>query len=154
MTKDKKKKRAPNKKWFNELHLNFIGHSLTAISILIGVYQFNIQRKFENDLEFKRNVWLKEQDSYSSLLESLGLLISSTQDSTRFNKAIENFHAEYWGVISLTANFQVEESMKDVYLAIYDFDGSVESLNKIKYKSDILANSCKEALKKSWGKLE
>jgi hypothetical protein len=132
---------------------------LTLATILLGVHQFNdgelnkvVQASKlarENDeINYKRKLWLERLDAYRNVAVLTGTLVSHADSNPEaLKKDLQDFDAAYWGSMILNEDKDVEQLMIEFRLAVSDFQKHRVDSKYLKIKADALIQKCKESLK-------
>ena len=145
--------------------IDYLPHLIAAITIAIGVWQFNsaqtVKNKLEierNQLEFEREYWLRRLTAYEELSSSVAEIIiysDSSMDSIPFFKAVNNFHKIYWGKLALFDHNDVSTNANSLHISLEDNLKRIapNNLDKIKRKAIRLVKSCRISLRNDFNKL-
>lgn len=138
----------------NELRVKIIGIVLTMATIIFSLFQYFHKLSNENSMEFKRNIWKKQIEVYTQACKYAGLIaVNPNGEGSKEN--IKSFQALYWGEIIMFEDTKVEEAMKEFYLTILDYNPKdKKSEEKLKFKANELAKTCRESTKKTWKELK
>jgi hypothetical protein len=139
-----------------DVGLGIAGPILTVGGILVGVWQFNAGErnkvelehelvKQQDEIEFKRKLWLDRLNTYRSVAELAGKITANTEDS-KSKDYISEFTAAYWGTMILVEDGAVEKAMKDFYFEILDYQSGWSDLNRLKIRADLLIKACRKSV--------
>jgi hypothetical protein len=141
-----------NKKRTWDVWLGTVGPVLTAATILIGVWQFNVgQRERQKEqarqemIDFQRKAWLERMNAYRSVAELAGKVIAHIDDD-KGKDAIRDFEAAYWGTMILVEDKPVEKSMVDFFVEIQDYEKGWSTLDRVKVRDDDLIKACQQSV--------
>ncbi len=126
---------------------------LTLIGILVGIWQFNKEQEIRDQNEFKRNIWTRRVEAYEKVGNATASVVTSTNDSARFEKAIKDFHHLYWGVMPLVQDDDVEKAMIKFNAEIRYFQRKESTPDDLRKRGYQLMRACKSSIKTSWENL-
>lgn len=145
MTAEKKNSSIGIDGWFK-----IIGITLTVATIIVGIYQYIHELDHQKRMEFKREVWKKQLDTYSRVCRYSGA-IAANQKGEEFQKNINEFRSLYWGEMVLIEDKEVIGAMNGFYEAIDDYHPEdYRTTNSLKQKALVLARACKASSKRTW----
>lgn len=137
-----------------DLWVKIIGAFLTLLTISIGIFQYFNSQSHENYMEFKRNIWQKQLNTYTEACKYAGLIAMNPHDD-EFEKNVKIFGGLYWGEMIMVEDTTVSKSMKDFYYAIIDFvPEDPNSHRKLKFKANQLAKACRLSSDRTWQELK
>jgi hypothetical protein len=138
-----------------DVGLGIAGPVITVIGILIGVWQYNdgerskvtLQQDLirqQDDIEFKRKLWLERLAAYRSVAEVAGK-ISANANDPKFGEYVRDFTAAYWGTMIFVEDDAVEAAMKAYYFELQDFQKGWSDLQRLKTRADLLIKACRKS---------
>jgi hypothetical protein len=141
-----------NKKQTWDIWLGVIGRILTAATILIGVWRFNVGQKdrqqeqiHQEEIDFQRRAWLERMNAYRSVAELAGKVIAHIDDN-KGKDSIRDFEAAYWGTMILVEDKAVEKSMVDFFVEIEDYEKGWSTVDRLKVRDDDLIKACQQSV--------
>ena len=140
-----------------EVWLGFAGSVLTALSIVVGVWQFNLgeQNKVtlenalvlrKDEVEFQRRLWLERLTTYRAVAETSGRIVARVDDPPAMKVAVQEFMAAYWGAMILVEDKAVEKAMVDFFVEIEDFQRGWGNADKLKFRANELIQACRRSV--------
>jgi hypothetical protein len=138
-----------------DIRLGIAGPLLTVSGILVGVWQFNagernkVELQYElvkqqDDVEFRRKLWLERLNAYRSVAELAGK-IAANADDPKFKDYIRDFTAAYWGTMIFVEDDAVETAMKEFYFEVLDYQNGWSDLARLKIRADLLIKACRRS---------
>ena len=148
-----------------DILLKIAAPGITVAGILIGVWQYSHNQKFlvkkeynlieKNDaLEFKRNIWKKQQEAYEEIGNVVSAVVNSADETSSFNKNVKQFQGLYWGKVVLVQDNNVEIAMIKFNAEIHDFREGIRTKDHLKKRGYELVKTCKASLHESWETLD
>ena len=105
-------------------------------------------------LEFKRNIWKKQQEAYEDIGNAVSAVVNSTNESSSFNENVRRFQDLYWGKVVLVQDDSVEIAMIKFNAEIRDFMDDIRTKDHLKKRGYELVKTCKASLHESWKTLD
>ncbi|MCU0444655.1 MAG: hypothetical protein MUE85_07020 [Microscillaceae bacterium] len=136
-----------------DIFLKILTPIITVVSILIGVWQYNDAQRNNELMEFKRNIWLKQQQAYEEIGNIVSNVVNSTDDTTQFNQNLKKFREIYWGKLVLVEDDSVEIEMIKFNAETQDFKEGVRNKEDLMRRGYKLIKTCKKSINSSWKKL-
>ena len=90
----------------------------------------------EDDLEFRRKLWLQRVSTYSSIAELAGKIAAHEKKDAEFDELTESFLGAYWGLMILVEDKAVENAMIKFGDEIRDYRKGQSDANRIKGRAD------------------
>lgn len=119
--------------------ISILGPIFTAISILIGVQQFNAQLKENKEMELNKNFWEIQNKLYTDICDNAGALIAAMDNLSKFKVEKERFLTRYYGQMVLVEDKNVEKCMIEIKYFLDTFDPKDKDPNmEIIFKRKIL----------------
>lgn len=133
-----------------DIIIKLSGIFITAMSIYLGLTNFNKQQNASAELEFKRNFWRKQIDVYSELCKNAGSLIASIDNDEKFAVEKDKFISLYYGEIILVEDQKVDSAIRELksYLEIVQ-PKDPNMVNTLKLKVIELSEACKASISAS-----
>ena len=125
----------------------------TAFTIGFGVYELPTQLKYNEEAEFKRNLWDMQVNRYIKACDLAGKISNSTDQVARYKEYVEKFSGLYFSEINIIRDSLAENAMKEFYYAAKDVDGSNQSAKKLIAKAAELSRECSRASLEGWNRL-
>jgi len=140
-----------------DVGLGIVAPVLTIVGILVGVWQFNRGEENRTDLEyqllarkdkieFQRKLWLDRLSTYKSIAEQAGKIATTDKKDKRFIELVQNFDANYWGMMILVEDSDVEKAMIDFHVELLDYQKGQSDENKVKLRADELVKACRKSV--------
>jgi hypothetical protein len=132
---------------------------LTLTGILIGVWKYTHSLKVNDTLEFKRNIWTEQQDTYKELGEVTSNMISNLDKPDTFVVHFRDFDRLYYGRMMLVQDDSIELEMIKFREQVTDFlDGKIpiayqDPSDWLRDAECRLLKQCKKSLERSWTEL-
>jgi hypothetical protein len=101
---------------------------LTFLGLIIGIGEFNLQQSNNNKLEFKRRMWDKRFEAYSSLSDIISSIIIE-KDTKSLDSLSRNFEKLYWGKLPLFSDPIVLSALSDFRNALRDKLNNIIDVN-------------------------
>ncbi|HJP64202.1 MAG TPA: hypothetical protein VJ844_12220 [Mucilaginibacter sp.] len=132
------------KKW--DLFIKIFGFLATALSISIGVIQFNRQQRAAIELELNKNFWQAQNQVYTSICNNAGNMIADIDDSLSFAKDKKDFISAYYGQMILVEDNTVDSLMRNIKpLAEHLNRQDIQMVSVFRHKIALLAEACKNS---------
>ncbi len=140
-----------------------MGHSLTGLALLIGIFTFytgqkNAQKRDELSskrqdlLDYKRKMWEMQHYSYSLICTAAGNLIN--KEAGDFEKASDEYLSLYYGHLLPVNDLKVKDSMKSLRIGIRNFREKRINEDQLKRMVIELGKECRESLRRNWQELD
>jgi hypothetical protein len=144
-----------------DIRLQAIAPFITVAGLLVGVWQFTAGERHtrerehalaaaQDSVEFRRRIWDQQLDAFRQVAKAAGEVASSTDDHTRFGKAVREFETLYWGLSVFTADPAVEEKLHDLHVEISDYQKGKSSADRLRLRSEALVTAMRQSLTRTW----
>jgi len=134
-----------------EVIISIIGLVLTLLSIFIGIKQFNRQQRQNSKIEFEREMWKKQFDTYGKLCEIAGVLASKYTTDSLFKISQIQFEQLYWGTVNFTPDSFVTVPLMEFRETLNHYHpNDPNDSYTIQMNVAILTDSCNKALSRKW----
>ena len=132
-----------------EFKFKIAGLLLTLATIVVSVWKYTNEQTYQFEMEFKRKIWQKQLETYTSACKYSGLI--ANRPAIDFEKNVGEFGALYWGEMIMIEDTIVGKAMKEFYYAAHDYNSEDENSEfRLKYKADALAKACRESSRRTW----
>lgn len=103
---------------------------IAVAGVLIGIYEFQSQQRYNETHEFKLRIWEQRLSEYTKLSEISGKIIVCID--WRKNKAAQDslsqkFHELYYSTLPMVQDTSVEKRLIDFNLALLDYNNEIET---------------------------
>lgn len=137
-----------------DIYIGIAGPILTCAGILLGVWQFNAGErnkvrlqhelvKQQDEIEFRRKLWLEKLKTYQEVAQLAGKLSVYTDEASRFKDFSLQFKAAYWGSLIFVDDPNVESELKKFYLELKDFEVNQSNPGRLKMRATDLIKACR-----------
>src|SRR6266542_4417779 len=91
-----------------DIALGIVGPILTVAAILTGIWQFNVGESHRVAFEHDSKLWLERLNSYRTAASLAGNVVARA-GTAKFDDAVSEFMAAYWGLMILVEDKAVEQ---------------------------------------------
>lgn len=132
---------------------------VTIAALLLGVWQFNRgeqnKTKLEHQLlserdtlEYRRKLFEERLLGYRTLADLVGRIAAHENKDKKLQELTESFLAQYWGLVILTEDKEVEKSMILFHDELVDYQNNRSNSVRIKVRADELVKACRASLER------
>jgi len=132
---------------------------VTIAALLLGVWQFNRgeqnKTKLEHQLlserdtlEYRRKLFEERLSGYRNLADLAGRIAAHENKDKKLQALMESFLAQYWGLVILTEDKEVEKSMILFHDEIVDYQKNRSNSVRVKVRADELVKACRSSLER------
>jgi hypothetical protein len=132
--------------------VTLLGPVLTTIGLIIGVWQFTSGQKANESIEFRRKMWEKRMDLYSSLGNVVGEIVINQNNPKKSDSLYNEFQKFYYAKLPLLEDSTVSIPLRRLKNALDDQREGMQDLlvvEPIKARVIELMDSCQVSLKKT-----
>jgi hypothetical protein len=130
---------------------------VTITALLLGVWQFNRgeenKTRLESQLqsnrdtqEYRRKLFEERLSVYRTVADLAGRIAAHENKDKKLEELIESFIAQYWGLVVLTEDKEVEKSMIRFHDEILDYRKNVSDSTRVRIRADELVKACRLSL--------
>lgn len=129
------------------------GSCLTIITIVLGIIQYKGTQRYNAKMQFLGIDNQRQIDAYTNLCNSLGKIVSASENPKQFDKYYQEFISIYYGDIILIDDSVIERMMKDLRFYLEEFNYGKQDVLYLKNYVKDLADSCRVSIEKKRNEL-
>ncbi len=144
-----------------DVGLGIITPVLTVAAIVWGVWKFTTEQTHQtellvrsNTIEFERNLWKQQLDTYASIADVVGQIATNAEDGAALKEPVKKFKSLYWGAMILVEDEAVEEAMIAFNQEVHDFQSGWSNSNRLKVRALRLIETCRTSSRETWRQIE
>jgi len=141
--------------------LGIVTPILTIVGVLVGVWKFTAEQAQQTELmvrsnaiEFERNLWKQQLDTYAKIADIVGRIASNAEDLKALAELVKEFQSLYWGAMILVEDESVEAAMIAFNQEIQDFKSGWSNSNRLKTRALQLIEICRNSSRRTWNEID
>jgi|GEM_PF-3735425 len=148
----KSKGHKKTKIWSTEILAKSIPALITLLAVIIGIYKYNVQKSYESNMEFNRNLYENRIVAFEEMGELVGKIVLSAQnnDDSLFLETSESFSILHLKLIPLIIDDDVDVAMSVFINDIDDFKDQIIPYEEFHNCGYILLKECQKSLQKCY----